>query len=87
MARRQQAAVEQTVGLGGAAGLLGDQELEPELRPTRPGDIKDSYADISLARKVLGYRPKVALEDGLREISDSKRDSCRSGINHALEKN
>jgi UDP-glucose 4-epimerase len=32
----------------------------------RAGDIRDSQADISLARKVLGYEPRVLFEDGLR---------------------
>jgi UDP-glucose 4-epimerase len=53
--------------------LCGARNLEPELRPERPGDIRDSYADISLAKKVLGYAPEVNLKDGLREIIDSKR--------------
>jgi UDP-glucose 4-epimerase len=50
----------------------GAKDLEPELLPERPGDIKDSYADISLGEKVLGYKPEVKLENGLREIIDSK---------------
>jgi UDP-glucose 4-epimerase len=33
----------------------------------RPGDVLHSHADISLARKVLGYEPKVPFEQGLRE--------------------
>ena len=53
--------------------LYGNDRLKPELQPERPGDIKDSYADISLAKKVLGYEPKVSLKDGLQEIIDSKR--------------
>lgn len=32
----------------------------------RAGDIKDSYAEISKAKKFLGYEPKVSLRDGLR---------------------
>ncbi len=50
------------------ARLYGREDLVPELQPARPGDIRDSYADISLARRILGYRPKVSLEDGLKEI-------------------
>ncbi len=34
--------------------------------PERNGDIRDSQADISLARDVLGYEPKVMFEEGLR---------------------
>jgi UDP-glucose 4-epimerase len=54
------------------ARLHGREDLTPELQPARPGDIKDSYADITLARRILGYRPKISLEDGLREVIDSK---------------
>ncbi|HXX27148.1 MAG TPA: SDR family oxidoreductase [Terriglobales bacterium] len=32
----------------------------------RPGDVKHSLADLSLARKHLGYEPIVGLEEGLR---------------------
>ncbi|MEM4718834.1 MAG: hypothetical protein QW330_02100 [Nitrososphaerota archaeon] len=28
----------------------------------------DSHADISLARKVLGWSPRISLEDGLRKL-------------------
>jgi UDP-glucose 4-epimerase len=34
--------------------------------PPRNGDIRDSQADISLARKILGYEPKVDFEEGLK---------------------
>jgi UDP-glucose 4-epimerase len=37
-----------------------------EYDPPRVGDIKDSQADISLARKVLGYQPSVNFEEGLK---------------------
>jgi nucleoside-diphosphate-sugar epimerase len=38
--------------------------------PPRNGDIRDSQADISLARKVLGYEPRVLFEEGLRRTWD-----------------
>ena len=34
--------------------------------PPRAGDVQHSQADISLARKLLGYEPSVSLEEGLR---------------------
>jgi UDP-glucose 4-epimerase len=40
--------------------------LDLEKRPPRPGDIKHSYADISKAREVLGYEPKVGFNEGLK---------------------
>ena len=35
----------------------------------RVGDIRHCFADITLARRVLGYEPKVTLEDGLEELA------------------
>jgi nucleoside-diphosphate-sugar epimerase len=32
----------------------------------REGDIRDSQADIGLAREVLGYRPRIGFEEGLK---------------------
>ena len=39
-------------------------------RDERPGDIRDSLADISSAKKYLGYDPKVKMEDGLKITID-----------------
>jgi nucleoside-diphosphate-sugar epimerase len=41
-------------------------DIQPEYGPPRPGDVRDSLADISLAQRVLGYRPTVLFEEGLR---------------------
>jgi UDP-glucose 4-epimerase len=54
------------------AGFYGRADLGPELQSPRTGDILHSYADISRAGKVLGFRPKVSLEDGIKEIVESK---------------
>ena len=45
--------------------ILG-KPVEKEFAPSRPGDIRDSWADLSAAREVLGYEPSVDLEEGLR---------------------
>ena len=51
------------------ARLLG-KELEPELPGTfRAGDIRHCFADVSLARELLGFEAQVALEGGLAELS------------------
>ena len=42
------------------------KKIEPKHEPARTGDIKDSQADISLARSVLGYQPSVDFETGLK---------------------
>jgi nucleoside-diphosphate-sugar epimerase len=43
--------------------------------PARSGDIRHSQADIGRARRLLGYRPKVDLREGLRETLDWYRES------------
>jgi UDP-glucose 4-epimerase len=50
-----------------AIGELLGQTNEPEYRPPRPGDIRHSVADISLARRLLGYEPQVSVRDGMRQ--------------------
>jgi len=44
--------------------LVGAQ-LSPKYADPRPGDVKDSQADISKARRILGYQPSVPFEEGL----------------------
>ena len=51
--------------------------IECDFEPARIGDVKDSYADISLAREVLGYEPRVSLEDGIRILSDEPGEGAR----------
>jgi UDP-N-acetylglucosamine/UDP-N-acetylgalactosamine 4-epimerase len=70
------------VALGGSTTLLELHRLisdklaaedpsfkprEPRLGPPRPGDIRHSSADISRARKELGYVPEVTVDAGLTE--------------------
>jgi len=35
-------------------------------KPMQPGDVMQTYADISKAKKLLGYSPKVNIEEGMR---------------------
>ena len=42
------------------------KKIEAKYDPPRGGDILHSQADISLARKMLGYEPRVHFEDGLK---------------------
>ena len=39
---------------------------EPVHEPPREGDIRRSEADISLARELIGYEPKVPIDEGIR---------------------
>jgi nucleoside-diphosphate-sugar epimerase len=47
----------------------------PEYAPLRPGDVKHSLADISAAKKLLGYSPKISFEKGLRIAIDWYKDN------------
>lgn len=52
------------------ARLVQREHLEPEITGCyRAGDIRHCFADISLARQVLGYQPEVTLEAGLAELA------------------
>ena len=42
-------------------------DWEPTFREPRAGDIRNSLADISLAKKLLGYQPTRKFEEGLKE--------------------
>ncbi len=51
------------------AAALGKKEIEPEISGKyRVGDIRHCFADIRLARRLLGYEPKVSLEKGVVEL-------------------
>ena len=51
--------------------IMGKTDLKPVYAEPRPGDIKHSYGDVTKARKILGYEPKVNLEQGLSELVKS----------------
>ena len=46
-------------------GIL-DRQIEPTFGPTREGDVRDSQADITKAKRLLGFAASVSLEEGLR---------------------
>ncbi len=49
---------------------LNKEYIEPEITGKyRVGDIRHCFADISHARRVLGFKPRVTLSDGLRELA------------------
>ncbi|HEX4665730.1 MAG TPA: NAD-dependent epimerase/dehydratase family protein [Chthoniobacterales bacterium] len=52
------------------ARVLDKEELEPKITGKyRVGDIRNCFADISQARRVLGYEPQVTLEEGLENLA------------------
>lgn len=48
------------------ATMTGRPHLKAIHKPERAGDVKHSLADLTCARKVLGYEPIINFEDGLR---------------------
>jgi nucleoside-diphosphate-sugar epimerase len=51
-------------------GITGRADAVAEYREVRAGDVKHSLADITQARELLGYEPRVGLEEGLRLTMD-----------------
>jgi len=45
-----------------------NKKINYELEKPRKGDIKDSLADISKIEKLLGYKPKFVIQEGLRNL-------------------
>lgn len=45
---------------------LTGQNLPAQYGDARPGDVKHSLADVTLARKILGYAPQIDLREGLK---------------------
>jgi UDP-N-acetylglucosamine 4-epimerase len=45
---------------------ISQSDIEPIYAPERPGDVKHSLADISKAKNLLGYDPKISVEEGLQ---------------------
>lgn len=67
------------IGIGTSTSLLdllavlndlSGQNRTAEMRPTRAGDVQHSLADISKARKLLGFEPTIDLREGLKRTFD-----------------
>jgi len=50
--------------------VTGKSTTAARYEPVRVGDVRHSLADISLARSLLGFEPRVGLEEGLRLTFD-----------------
>jgi UDP-glucose 4-epimerase len=49
-------------------GKLG-AEIKPVYEEPRSGEIKNSYANIAKAERILGFKPKISLEKGLEDLA------------------
>ncbi len=54
--------------------IVGSQ-VKPVYAEARAGDVRDSQADISKARRLLGFEPAVSLEEGLRRTVEWYRST------------
>jgi dTDP-L-rhamnose 4-epimerase len=53
------------------ARVVGKEHLEPKITGKyRAGDIRHCFADISLARRTLGFEPEISLDDGMGELAE-----------------
>jgi len=54
------------------SGIADAMGRTPEIKqlPEQPGDVERTYADISKARDLLGYKPDTPIEEGLRRFAD-----------------
>jgi nucleoside-diphosphate-sugar epimerase len=50
--------------------LIGATTVSPTYAEGRKGDVRDSQADITKARELLGYEPSVSFEEGLTKTVD-----------------
>jgi UDP-glucose 4-epimerase len=54
--------------------LLG-KNIKPIHTAPRPGDVKHSLADITLAKKLINFKPQILFRNGLEEAIDWYRDN------------
>jgi len=54
-----------------------DKRIERRYTSSRPGDVKHSQADITRARELLAYEPRVGFEEGLRSTAEWYRAKPR----------
>ena len=57
--------------LADAVGAVLGAKVEKQYLPQRPGEVMQSWADISAAMDLLGWEPAVDLEEGLRLTAQS----------------
>ena len=57
---------------------ISTSNLEPLYAPERVGDVKHSLADISKAKNLLGYDPKISVEEGLKKTFEGYKERFES---------
>jgi UDP-glucuronate 4-epimerase len=86
----QETTVRETINLGSSGPVLlrdliamieksCEREAVIERRPDQPGDVPRTYADVSKARRILGYEPTRELGTGIQEFVEWWRDRFAGG--------
>ncbi len=55
--------------IGHLETALGKKAVRRPL-PDQPGDMRMTFADVSRARRVIGYEPRIPIEEGIRRFAD-----------------
>ena len=55
-------------------GLSGIANIKPVYKAHRKGDIRNSHANISKAEKMLRYKPRITLKEGIRKLLHEKEE-------------
>ena len=53
--------------------ILNKSAFKPKYAPPQTGDVFKTEADISLAKKILGYKPQIKIKDGLRKYAEWRK--------------
>jgi nucleoside-diphosphate-sugar epimerase len=57
--------------LADTIGEVLGKAVEREYLPPRAGDVRDSWADVAAAQRVLGWEARIALDEGLRLTAEA----------------
>jgi UDP-glucose 4-epimerase len=67
-------------------GRVLGRPIEVRHTESRPGDVRHSLADISRARKLIGYEPRATWEEGIAPTVEFLREFVERGIDLATPK-
>jgi UDP-glucose 4-epimerase len=68
----------QTITVNEVIGIINEllgKNIKPIYDVPRPGDVKHSLADIKLAKKLIGFKPKISFRLGLEKAIEWYRDN------------
>jgi len=66
------------LGLIGMIGAVTGREMGYVREPPRSGDVRDSLASLERATRLLGYQPRMSLEEGLQRTWARLADGCNA---------